>query len=93
MTKRMGDKNSLKKMSNLREIYSEKGMEEMNFEVTPKRPGEQGSNLPFYFGVGLSVTALAAGSATFSKTNWGTSREVGNFTLYALLSCEIIMLQ
>merc|ERR1711871_561874 len=76
MTKRMGDKNSLNKMSNLREVYSERGLEEMNFEAVPKRAGEQGSDLPVYLGVGVGIAALAAGSATFSKTGGGTSGEV-----------------
>ena len=78
MTKRMGDKNSLNKMSNLREVYSERGLEEMNFEAVPKRAGEQGSNLPVYLGVGVGIAALAAGSATFSKTGGGTSSEVSS---------------
>ena len=77
MTKRMGDKNSLNKMNSLREVYSERGLEEMNFEAVPKRAGEQGSNLPVYLGVGVGIAALAAGSATFSKTGGGASGEVG----------------
>ena len=39
----------------------------MDFEVVPRRPGEQGSNLPTYFGVGLGIAALAAGSANFNR--------------------------
>ena len=77
MTKRMGDKNSLNKMNSLRKVYSERGLEEMNFEAVPKRAGEQGSDLPVYLGVGVGIAALAAGSATFSKTGGGTSGEVG----------------